>query len=348
MEHPALISIIIPALHRPDLTAKCVESIRQQGASAGEVEIFIVENAANPALTYKAPSGVRSLLLSRNLGTTGSINHALAVSKSLYVLLLNNDVELHPGFLTALRNELDKDSRIAFVTGKLLQNCRHGHLDGAGDALLQGGGAYRLGHGDADVAQFEHPYRVLAGCGAATLFRRGVLEEIGGLDEQLFAYLDDADLGLRVHLRGYYGLYLPQATATHIGSATLRDPLHPKIVSWITRNQILLVIKNYPASLLFRLLARIVFYQVLWGLRTAKAGALLSYLQGMLRVSIALPRALKDRHQRQRSRSVTDAEFLEALQGSERQIYEWHMAQEPGRRSLLLKLYFALFGPAQR
>ena len=105
---------------------------------------------------------------------------------------------------------------------------------------------------------------MIAGCGAAILFRRSVFEEAAGLDEDFFAYLDDVDLALRVQLLGYQGIYVPEATAYHIGSATLGNVVHPEIVEWMTRNQILLVVKNYPGGVLVKLLPQIVGFQVLW------------------------------------------------------------------------------------
>lgn len=345
MDNRALISIIIPALHRPDLTAKCVASIRKQ-ENAGSYEIVIVENDARFGLSYEESGArdLRSLKLDQNLGTTGSVNRALETTKAPYILLLNNDVELQPGFLHVLQKALDGNHRLAFATAKLLQAHKQGRLDGAGDALLQGGGAYRLGHGDADTGQFERATEMLAGCGAATLFRRSVLEELGGLDEQLFAYLDDVDLGLRAHLGAYEGMYVPDAVATHVGSATLGNPLHPRIVSWITRNQLLLVIKNYPGAALLRLLPRIFVYQVLWGLMVVGRGAIAPYLKGLLRTLWGLPRAVRERGVRQRGRAVTARQFIQALRDSERQIHSWHSGRPPASQSKLLKTYFRIFG----
>ena|SRR6266850_1737725 len=346
MENPTHISIIIPALHRPDLTAKCIESIRRQRGVQGKVEVFVVENAARPGAVYEAVAGseVHSLLLSENLGTTGSINRALPLTRSKYVLLLNNDVELHPGFLETLTQTLDSQPELAFATGKLLDAQRDGYLDGAGDAMLLGGGAYRIGHGDADRGEFDALRPVLSGCGAATLFKRDVMEELGGLDEQLFAYLDDLDLSLRAHLRGYKGVYAPNAAALHVGSATLGNPLHPKIVGWITRNQMLVVIKNYPGVLLLRLAPRLLLYQLLWAARVFARGAVLPFLRGLFHTLWALPKALRDRNRRQRARIVTSSQFLDCLRASERQIYDWHARREPRSRSMLLRLYFGVFG----
>src|SRR4030088_2108591 len=262
-----LVSIIIPALKRPDLTQRCIDSVLRQSLPDTEYEIVVVENDAAPetVLPGPLPKAVRRIDLAENYGTTGSINRGVAESSSEYVLLLNNDVELGPQFLVTLTSVLSTAQEYGFATGKLISAAgNRDRLDGAGDALLRGGGAFRLGHSDLDVGQFDRSRPVLAGCGAATLFRRSVFEEVQGLDEDFFAYLDDVDLALRAQLLGHEGIYVPDAFAYHIGSATLGRALHPKIVEWMTRYQILLVAKNYPSGVLLRLLPQIVVFQVLW------------------------------------------------------------------------------------
>src|SRR5208282_1410765 len=111
---------------------------------------------------------------------------------------------------------------------------------------------------------YDQPMPILSGCGAAVLYRREVFELCGRLDEDFFAYLDDLDLALRAHILGHTGIYLPDAIARHIGSATLGDGRHPHIVEYLTRNQIYLLAKDYPRRVLGRLLPRIIVYQGLW------------------------------------------------------------------------------------
>ncbi len=246
------VTIAIPSLHRPDLTARCLEFIQQQTLSADEWEAVIIENEAQPdsILPDPLPPNTRRIELPNNEGTTGSINRAVAATESRYILLLNNDIELRPDHIEKLVRALDADAKLGFATGKLLRATQRTHLDGAGDAMLMAGAAYRLGHFDRDDGQYDQPMAVLSGCGAAVLYRRDVFELCGRLDEDFFAYLEDLDLALRAQLLGYTGMYLPDAVAYHIGSATSGDVLHPRIVECLTRNQIYLLAKDYPRSVL--------------------------------------------------------------------------------------------------
>lgn len=339
------VAIAIPSLHRPDLTARCIQFIQQQTLPSSDWEIVVIENEARASeiLPDPLPPNTRRIELATNEGTTGSINRAVAMTESRYILLLNNDVELAADYIAILVAALDRDPKLGFVTGKLLRATARDHLDGAGDAMLMAGGAYRLGHLDPDRQQFDRPLPVLAGCGAAVLYRRDAFQESGGLDPDFFAYLDDLDLAMRVQLVGYSGLYLPDAIAYHIGSATLGEPLHPRVVEYITRNQLYLLMKDYPRAVFLRLLARIFVYQLLWLMFAMKSGDFRAWLRG-------LRDALRNRRiMRQKSRmllerrKIGDAEFLRRLRDSERQIFDWQQSLPAQDRYRLLNAYFRFF-----
>ena len=337
------VAIAIPALHRPELTARCIEFVQKQTLAPDEWEIVVVENEARVGemLADPLPRNTRRIELSANEGTTGSINRAVAATESRYVLLLNNDVELEPDYIAKLVAALDEDATLAFATGKLLRATQRTHLDGAGDAMLMAGAGFRLGHLDRDVGQFSRPMPLLSGCGAAVLYRREAFVACGGLDEEFFAYLDDLDLALRVQLLGYGGLYLPDAVGYHVGSATLGEAFHPRVVELITRNQIWLLMKDYPRAVLRRGWWRIVVYQGLWKLYaiTKHPGA---YLRGVCAAMRGRRSMRAKNRELMAKRCIGDAELLRRLRDSERQIWEWQQARPASERSRLLKIYFAL------
>ena len=65
---------------------------------------------------------------------------------------------------------------------------------------------------------------------------------------------------------------MPDAFAYHVNSATLGQTLHPRVVEYTTRNQIFVVVKDYPATVFRRLSLRIVVYQEMWFLFAVKRG----------------------------------------------------------------------------
>jgi GT2 family glycosyltransferase len=340
------VTIIIPALHRPELTQRCIEFIQQQTLPRAQWEIVVVENEAgsNGILPDPLPENTTRIELPTNEGTTGSINRAVAATSSRYLLLLNNDIELEPNYLEVLVRTLEGDPRLGFAAGKLMSAKMRTHLDGAGDAMLIAGGAYRLGSMDEDRGQFDQPMPILTGCGAAVLYRREAFEKCGGLDADFFAYLDDIDLGLRAHLVGYGGIYVPQAVAYHIGSATLGAVVHPRILEYVTRNQLWILAKDYPPALRSRYWRRILVFQALWFGYVVRNRGLGAYLRGIRGAMAKLPGMRRKRAELATRKRISDADFDRLLRESERQVWEWHSSRPPEAQSGLLKRYFRVFG----
>ncbi len=210
--------------------------------------------------------------------------------------------------------------------------------------MLIGGGAYRLGHLDADTGQFDTRRNVLSGCGAAVLYRRDAFQDCGWLDEDFFAYSDDLDLALRAQTLGYGGCYVPDAVAYHIGSATLGATLHPRIVELLTRNQLFILMKDYPRAVWLRALPRIIVYQLLWLLYATKSGNLGAYLRGAAGAAHGRGAMRRKHAELSAKRRISDEQFLELLRESERQVFDWQQSRPEGERSWLLKLYFGCFG----
>lgn len=341
------VAIVIPSLHRPDLTARCIESIQRQTLPAELWKTVVVENEsrADKILPDPLPPNTMRLELPVNEGTTNSVNRGMVAVPSPYVLLLNNDVELAPDYLELLLETLEGDQQLGFATGKLLRASDHALLDGAGDAMLLAGASYRLGHLDRDNGQFDRQTPLLSACGAAVLYRSKAFLLSGALDADFFAYLDDLDLALRVNLLGYRGTYVPRAVAYHVGSATLGGPLHPRVVEYLTRNQFFICMKNYPRPLFRKLLPRIVVYQLLWVAYVLRRGRFAPYLRG-LRGAIHGRKKMAQKHRELvAKRKINDEQLFALMKMSERQLYEWQQSLPKSRRSLLLKTYFGLFRP---
>lgn len=307
----------------------------------------MVENEARSEsiLPDPLPENTTRIELTTNEGTTGSINRAVAATSSKYLLLLNNDIELQPDYLDVLVRTLDADSRLGFAAGKLLRATQRTHLDGAGDAMLIAGGAYRLGSMDEDRGQFDEAVPILTGCGAAVLYSREAFEGCGGLDADFFAYLDDMDLGLRAQLIGFGGIYVPHAVAYHIGSATSGSVVHPRILELVTRNQLWLLAKDYPTAVVRRYRARILMFQALWFGFVVRHHGFGAYLRGIRAARAKLGAMRRKRAKLETKRRISDADFERLLRESERQVWQWHSSRAPEAQSGLLKTYFRIFGP---
>jgi hypothetical protein len=101
-----------------------------------------------------------------------------------------------------------------------------------------------------DAGQYDRIEEVLWPDGCAAMYRRAMLDQIGGFDEDFFAYADDAELGLRARIAGWKCLYMPGARVRHHRGATLGVRSERRLVL-IERNRVLLAAKLFPWSLLW-------------------------------------------------------------------------------------------------
>ena len=123
-------------------------------------------------------------------------------------------------------------------------------IDKCGHLIYPDGQNRGRGAGQTDRGQFESTAEVLWPDGCAAMYRRAMLEDIGGFDEEFFAYADDAELGLRGRWAGWRCLYTPKAVVRHHRGATLGLGSARRL-TLIERNRVLLVVKLFPWSLLW-------------------------------------------------------------------------------------------------
>ena len=184
--------------------------------------------------------------------------------------LLNNDVEPEPAWLEQLVAALDEDPRAGSAASKLMMLREPGHIDGAADLVTWYGATWRRGHGEPDRGQYDEPGLAASACAGAALYRRAALDAVGAFDESFFAYLEDADWGLRAQLAGFTCRWVPSAVAHHLGGATSRR-MGDLEAHLIARNTLALVLKNYPARRLIAWAPLLLAYQA-WALGRALLG----------------------------------------------------------------------------
>jgi GT2 family glycosyltransferase len=119
---PPLVSIVIPTNNRGDLTVKCIQSI-YKNTRGFAFETIIVDNASADGtreFLQKVGHIVRTILNPTNLGFARACNQGAAAARGRYVLFLNNDTEVHPGWLGPLVEIAQADSKVGMVGPKLL------------------------------------------------------------------------------------------------------------------------------------------------------------------------------------------------------------------------------------
>ena len=218
-------------------SAAVIEASLRAAAAERPAEIVVVDNGSRDQTLDRvkavAPEA-RLIALSSNSGFARGCNLGVAHSVSPYILFLNDDACLEPGYVAALARCLDANPQAASATGKLVTE-RGGErrIDSAGLQMR----FYALrpedrGHGEIDAGQYDEPGECFGPSGAAALYRRKALHAVGAnpevgvkevgvkveaevFDEDLFAYFEDVDLAWRLRRAGWRHLYNPRAVAHH-------------------------------------------------------------------------------------------------------------------------------------
>lgn len=214
------VSVIIPNMDGKHFLEKCLGSLA--GVSFDDTEIIVIDNGSkdgSPEYIRTCFPKVRLIQNPVNLGFAPAVNLGIRAAEGEYVLLLNNDTEVLPGFIEALCRALDEDDRIFGASAKMLMYSDKSLTDDAGDLYTVFGLALQRGN-RKPAAAYDKKAWITAPCGGACMYRKALLNETGLLDEAFFAYREDLDLGIRARLLGYRNVYVPEAEVIHYGSGT--------------------------------------------------------------------------------------------------------------------------------
>jgi GT2 family glycosyltransferase len=246
---------------------------------------------------------------SANVGVTAAMNVAVRAAEGEFVALLNNDIELEPGWLAELVLALDRHPEAATAAGKLLSYHRREQIDGAGDIFTRAALAWGRGSGQLDQGQYDREEEVFAPTAGAGLYRASALADVGSFDESFFAYYEDVDWGLRAQLAGYRSRYVPAAIGYHMGSVTTQGDRNPLYYKLQRRNTLAVLVKDLPARFLLRNVHRIVYHQLLGLGYSLRAGMLGVHLQAIGEALRRAPRWMRERRAIMAGRRIDPREF---------------------------------------
>jgi len=219
------ISIVIPCFNGVAHTYACLRSLEPELTAAVPCEVLVADDGSTDgtAVRMAQVQGVRYGVNAENLGFLRNVNRAVQRARGDWILLLNNDVRVWPGWLTALWQTVGPDTG-AVVSQLVYPN---GRLQEAGGILWRDGRATNFGRGDdPQKPEYQFVRPVDYGSAASLLVRRSAWEAIGGFDEIYTpAYYEDADLAMALRQRGYHVLYQPRSIAIHHEGATLGTDL---------------------------------------------------------------------------------------------------------------------------
>jgi GT2 family glycosyltransferase len=245
-----LVSVIVVNWNRRDLLRACLSSLARQRAVRQET--IVVDNGSSDGSADMAEFefGARVIRNRENRGFCAANNQGIAAAQGELIALLNNDAEADPDWLDRLSRAFERAPDIGMAASKVVDWQTPSQIDKAGHLIYPDGQNRGRGSGARDVGQFDREEEALWPDGCAAMYRKRMLDEIGGFDEDFFAYGDDAELGLRARIAGWRCLYVPGAVVRHHRGATLGKGSARRL-ALIERNRVLLAAKLFPWSLLW-------------------------------------------------------------------------------------------------
>ena len=251
------VSVTIVTYNSGRFIKRCLESVLAQKFVSKE--IIVVDNASTDGtldILEQFEDRCRIFYNDENVGFAAAQNQAISIARGDWVLTLNPDVLLLPGFIQALFDAGHVHPRIGSVCGKLLTI--RASFDLPDKTLVDSTGIYftpmlrHLDRGSQEVDNghyLNHEY-VFGATAAAALYRREMIEDISidgeFFDPDFFVYREDADVAWRAQLLGWRCIYTPHARGYHVRNVLPgnRRALPPAINMHSVKNRFLMRIKN--------------------------------------------------------------------------------------------------------
>ncbi len=285
--------------NRRELLRACLRSLAEQRTER-PFDVVVIDNGSDdgsPEMVLEEFSGEKAFRVqlirnSINAGFCAANNQGFTASDSEFVALLNNDAEAERGWLEALRTAFQERPDAGMAASKILVHEDPGRIDKAAHLIYLDGQNRGRGTGEIDHGQYDRAEEALWPDGCAAMYRREMLDEIGGFDEDFFAYGDDAELGLRARIAGWKCLYVPGAVVRHHRGSTL-GVRSARRLELIERNRVLLAAKLFPWSLLWlngAYYAARILAGAWWGMRGEGEASRFPGIAGKITIAMALLR----------------------------------------------------------
>lgn len=210
------VSIIIPVHNKFDYTKRCIYSILKHSGTV-TYEVIVADDASSDE-TLHIQELIKNTRINRNvpgLGFLKNCNAAAKLAKGEFVLLLNNDTVVQPGWLQPLVDLMNKDASIGMVGSKLVYP--EGFLQEAGGIVWSDASGWNYGRmGFPDAPEYNYVKEVDYISGASIMLRTVLWNKLGGFDERYTpAYYEDSDLAFQIREQGLKVVYQPLSVVVH-------------------------------------------------------------------------------------------------------------------------------------
>lgn len=220
-------------------------------------DVIVVDNGSSDnsvALLEQEFPHLQLIKFSENYGFAEGYNKAIKSTQYKYTILLNSDVATASDWIAPLYDYMEQHPEVGACQPKLLSYKEPEMFEYAGASggfIDKNGYPYCRGRIFATIEKDNHQYddviSVFWATGAALMVRSDLYLEVGGLDKDFFAHMEEIDLCWRILLAGFDIKVIPQSVAYHLGGGSL-PASNPRKTYLNFRNNLLLLHKNLPDS----------------------------------------------------------------------------------------------------
>ena len=278
------VDAIVVNRDRAELLLAALQSVEAAFADADvRGQTIVVDNGStddSAELIARELPSVRWIQLEGNSGFPAAVNAGLERASAEWVLLLNNDATIdRHAIRRALERPVPPD--VGTIAMQMRFSAQPEIVNSAGIGVDVLGVAYDRYLGCRAQGGAGEAAEVFGACGGAALYRRTMLEDIGGFDGGYFLYLDDADVAWRSRMAGWRALYVPEAIVWHDHSATTRHGSSFKYFH-VGRSRVRLLAKNADRRHLIRYGAQMLAFDLAYVVFVALADRSLAPLRGRI------------------------------------------------------------------
>lgn len=300
--------VIVVNCNARSLLESCLRSLQMQ--TYRDFGVTVIDNGSTDGsvdLIQEHFKDIDLIALPANLGFSRASNAGIARARGKYVAMLNNDAEADPNWLGELVASLEGNPEMGFCASKMVLHGQRDLADACGDFYAIEGVPGKIGYLEP-ANRHSESREVFGACAGAAIYRRSMLEELGGFDEDFFIVHEDSDLSFRARLMGYHCLYVPSAVVYHHVGATIGRESDTAVYH-SQRNSEFVYLKNMPGSLIFRYWPLHVAAMSASLISHTRRGKLRPYIHGKLDAVRMTPVMLAKRRAIQRARRVSVAEI---------------------------------------
>jgi GT2 family glycosyltransferase len=234
----------------------CRDSLRAQKYL--NYQVYIVDNASSlESVKYLQENYAEAKIIENAnndgfaKGNNDGIKAALADGCD-YVFLLNMDTVIEPDALAEMVKATEADEKIGAVQARLMLFDNKNIINSLGNETHFLGFGYSSGYGETwseKNSKFKiqnSKFYIMYPSGAAVLFKKAALEEVGSFDEEYWMYNEDQELGWRLLLAGWKNVLAPEAVVYHKYEFSRSISKY----YWMDRNRILAILECYQISTL--------------------------------------------------------------------------------------------------